>query len=160
MKRRPLIVLIVLIVLIASCSSSSLAFRADDRVEILHPPARAEVELPVQLQWRIELDRGTRRPRFAVFIDRAPVRPGQQLRELVGDSCVDHERCPYRERLAEQHIFVTEETRLTLDAIPARERAEGMISRRRHTATIVFIDRDWRRIGESAFTIEFTVKER
>jgi hypothetical protein len=119
--------------LLVSCVQGQ-AFRVDDRVSITAPRDRAVVDLPVTLTWRAqEIDE----PRFAVFVDRAPVRPGQRV-----------------DRVGDEGVFTTSQTELVI-----RELDEGQGSgRERHTATIVLLDSSGRRIGESAWDVVFEVK--
>jgi hypothetical protein len=141
---------------VPACSGQDLAFRTDERVEIVRPSDRSEVRLPVRLEWRAELGEGAY---FAAFVDRAPIRPGQSLSVLADDACDRTPRCPDLQYLRDRYVFVTERTSLVLDTLPQKGGSTRTGARDRHEATIVLIDPDGRRIGESAYTVEFSVKD-
>jgi hypothetical protein len=144
---------------IAGCSVNNLAFREDDRIDIVSPGDREEVRLPVRIRWTSELDPpASGGPYYAVFLDREPIRPGQSLRSLGDDSCDKTPGCPDLQYLRDRYVFVTDERSLTLDAVPAKDSSQRT-GADRHEATIVLIDRDGRRIGESSYTVEFAVEE-
>lgn len=150
---------LVLLVLSAGCSLSGLAFRQDDRVDILHPLDRATVGLPIELRWHSEVEpRSSGGPYFAVFVDREPIAPGDHLRELADEVCERTPGCPDRAYLADRFVFVTEKTRLRIDAVPASSVTKAGRDKR-HQATIVLVDADGRRMGEAAYTVEFTVED-
>ena len=147
------------VVVLAGCSVSGLAFRADDRVDIVEPEDRAETTLPVTIRWTaddVEADDGG--PYFAVFVDRAPIRPGQSLRALADDSCNRTEGCPDLAYFRDRHVYVTDELEVTIDALPVRS-GQRTAADNRHEATIILLDADGRRLGEAAYTVEFTVEQ-
>ena len=146
-----------------ACVPQGLAFRLDDRLTITAPADRAQVSLPVTLEWEVEdfdvVEPGTD-PRedagyFAVFVDRAPVPPGKTLAHVArNDSgCRAGDGCPDAEYLAGRGIYTTTDTRLVLEQLPRGEEDE----RERHTATIVLLDGAGKRLGESAFEVVFEV---
>lgn len=149
---------------LTGCVSQDLAFRVDDRVEIVTPADRAEVTLPVTLEWEVEDfevvgpgaevrdDAGY----FAVFVDTSPVPPGKTLAHVARDDrgCREQDGCPDAEYLSSRGIWTTTETRLVLDQLP---RTSDDDRRERHTATIVLLDGSGTRIGESAFEVVFEV---
>ena len=141
---------------LSACSTHGLAFRADDRVEIVHPHDGADVRLPVRLRWRSALGPGTY---FAAFVDRAPIRPGESLRVLADETCDRTPRCFDLQYLRDRYVFVTDDESLVLETLP-QTGTPGLGGRDRHEATIVLIDADGRRVGEAAYAIEFEVKER
>jgi hypothetical protein len=138
-----------------SCSVSGLAFRTSDAVQIVSPRDRAEVRLPVRLSWRAP----ARDAFYAAFVDRAPIRPGQSLDVLADDDCRRAPSCPDLQYLRDRYVFVTGGHSLVLDALPQKTGTQRASARHRHQATIVPLDADGRRVGESAYTVEFTVAE-
>lgn len=150
---------IALAAALSGCSVSGLAFQEDHRVRIVSPKDRAEVELPVTIRWTTEdLEPASGDDSyFAVFVDRAPIAPGENLRSLADDSCNRTEGCPDLEYFRDRYVLVTDTTSVTLDAVPNRG-GQRTSAKDRHEATIVLIDADGRRIGEAAFTVEFTVE--
>lgn len=118
-------------VLSAGCAEGQ-AFRVDERVRITAPRDRATVTLPLTLRWEAEgIDGGS----FAIFVDRAPMRPG----------------APFA---AGRGAYRTSETELVIDEVG--EPAGGS---ERHAATIVLLDGDGRRSGESSFDVVFDIDE-
>jgi hypothetical protein len=117
----------------AACVPDGLAFRVDERVSISSPEDREEVSLPLTIDWEVEDFDGT----FAVFVDRAPIGPGDDLPEDLPTG-----------------VFATGDTELVLESLPATSADEDV-----HTVTIVLIDSDGRRLGESAFDVRFETEE-
>lgn len=152
-------------VVLVACQD--LAFREDKRVVILSPEDRSTVSLPVSVSWSVMEFQpvgqdGTQDPSrgsFVVFLDRAPMGPGKDLASLAenDESCRSRE-CPNDEWFRQRHIYVTTETSLELEAVPdTRDRPS---ERDKHEVTIVLVNGRGKRIGESAFAVEFFVKRR
>ena len=143
----------------AACAGDGAAFRRDESVDIVQPDNRAVVELPVHIRWEADLEAGPGGgPYYAVFVDRAPIRPGQSLRALADDSCDDTKGCPDLQYLRDRNVHVTDRTEVTLDVVPRPSTSQRTGARNRHEATIVVIDGDGRRIGEGAYAVEFEVE--
>ena len=130
---RRMLVLLVLTSATAACVPDGLAFRVDERVTITAPDDDEEVTLPLTIDWDVEDFDGS----FAVFVDRAPIGPGDELPESLPAG-----------------VFATGDTEVALEALPS-----GSADDERHTATIVLIGADGRRVGESAFDVTFRVGE-
>lgn len=149
--------------LVPGCSLSGLSFVQDDRVTITAPEDRAQVRLPVTVRWDVEGFEVTGRTGraekdagyFGVFVDRAPPPPGHELEWLLRDDtvCAANPDCPDKEYLAARDIYSTTETSIVIDQVP--EPARGERSRQFHEVTVVLLDGTGRRIGESAFSVEF-----
>lgn len=141
-------------VLASACAVSGLSFVADTRVKILQPEENEEVTVPFTVDWTVDDYDG----RFVLFFDRSPMRPGQDLRSLVPerDPCRAEPGCPDEAWLADRNVYVTDANSLVIDAIP--DRRDNDRGKDRHELTIVLLDRDGRRAGESAFTREFIVE--
>lgn len=156
-----LVAVAVGVMLATGCSD--LQFREDTRLSFLAPRDRADVTLPLTLRWEMRgftptgFDGGTDRGRgvFGVFVDRAPIKAGQDLKAVAGDdtSCQRAPSCPDAGYLAARGVYVTPESSLMLDQL-SRVRQSGPD---RHTATVVLLDGTGRRIGESAWQVDFTV---
>lgn len=147
--------LLGLALITGACSTEGLAFRQDTRLDIVAPADRALVTLPVDVRWEVR-DQGLTGP-FAVLVDRAPPAPGRTLASLVSDEpgCVPSQGCPDAAYLAERNIFRTTATSFRVE----RVRDDGVEGRReRHEVTVVLLDAEGRRRGESAFSVEFEVK--
>jgi len=142
--------------LVASCAVHGLDFVATSAIQITSPANRASVLLPLQITWTApSIHSSPDGPYFAVFVDRAPVQPGQSLRALADSSCNSTPGCPDVSYLADRFVYVTDTTSVTVDALPAPIAASRSTIGDLHQATIVLIDGNGRRIGETAYTVEF-----
>jgi hypothetical protein len=156
--------IVVLGLLLSACNAGGLNFREDRRLSILAPDDLQTVSLPVTIRWEMKDfdvldgpdgsgDGG--RGRFAVFLDRTPMPPGKDLDWLArnDDSCRPNPDCPNEKWLNDRKVWVLSETELTFETMAVRdERGRDL-----HEATIVLLDGRNRRIGESAFAVEFVV---
>ena len=157
---------------LTGCLPQGLAFRVDDRLEILRPADQATVPLPVTVEWSIEdfevVEPGSRSASgddgaaenagyFAVFLDTAPPPPGKPLSWVArnDNACRPQEGCPDPAYLAARGIYATTDTRIVFEQFPVppadSKRAE------RHSVTVILLDPAGERIGESAYQVDFTV---
>ena len=157
--------LAVLCSVLSACVPQGLAFRVDERLTFTSPEERSTVTLPLTLDWEMRdfeitaPGSGERREDagyFAVFVDGAPMPPGEPLRWVArkDTGCREDDGCPDAEYLASRGIYTTTETELVLEQLP---RLGDDDRRERHRATIVLLDAGGSRIGESAFEIVFDV---
>lgn len=160
--------LLALCAALAGCVPQGLAFRVDERLTFSSPEDRSTVRLPVTLDWEIRdfevVPPGTGDARdgagyFAVFVDASPMPPGKPLRWIArkDTSCRAADGCPDEEYLRARGVYTTTETELVLDQLPLTTGSDDRDRRERHRATIVLLDADGRRIGESAFEIAFDI---
>lgn len=143
-----------------------LQFRQDHRVSFTAPADRSTVTTPVTLRWSVRdfaltgldgsRDRG--QGAFGVFIDRAPVRPGEDLRSVASgdESCLRSPGCPDAAYLAARGVYTTTQPRLTVDRL-VRTAPSGRPDL--HRATVVLLDGTGSRIGESAWQRDFRVAD-
>jgi hypothetical protein len=155
--------------LLSGCVSQDLAFRIDKRLTIDSPEARSEVTLPVTVRWHVEdfdvVAPGTSATGigdsgyFGVFVDGAPQPPGKPLAWVARKdrTCRAADGCPDAQYLAARNIYSTSDTSITFQQLP---RPSDTKRKERHSVTIVLLDTHGRRIGESAFYVEFTVKRK
>jgi hypothetical protein len=156
--------LLAVVVLAPGCSDVEL--ERDGRVRFLAPPEGARVELPLVMRWSVEPEhfratgfdgsRSGRRGLFAVFVDSAPMRPGQHL-----DSLADRDRtcraspgCPDRAWLTEHGIYLATRPELVLRGVPTGS-GRRVPGGRRHQATLVLLDGRGVRTGEGAWIRSF-----
>jgi hypothetical protein len=131
-------------IVMGACSTSDLNFRADTRVKFRTPAARQTVQLPVTVAWEASsLPTGSH---FGVFVDRAPVKPGHGLGALSPDE------------LHTQNVYVTDATSLAFDTLPDTNAGKRHQAKETQRVTIVYLDAGNRRVGESAFALEFFLK--
>lgn len=152
--------------LAASCgitrTDAPISFSADHRLSFESPEQEADVELPVRLDWEVEdfpLRGGNR---FAVFIDEPPVGPKRVVRLQV---CTEGEKLPPQAgsmrkvcKDDRKRIFFADDTSLTIDCFEPRFDAPKR-QRNAHTATVILIDGDDRRVGQAATRVRFHVDE-
>src|SRR5919108_2969524 len=104
-----------LALLLCGCAVEGLAFRSDDRVDVVAPDDLTEVTLPFTVQWTARDVRG----RFGVFVDRTPQPPGKTLDWFArdDDECERVPGCPDKAYFAERRIFTTDERSFTVEAV-------------------------------------------
>jgi hypothetical protein len=92
---------------------------------------------------------------FAVFIDRAPVRPGQTLAAVSKNtpSCQHTTLCMTPSYLAGEQVYVTTKDELRLQSVA--DILSNNESTQFHTATVILMNTAGKRISESAWTVEF-----
>jgi hypothetical protein len=155
-RRRAAATASVLLLVTSGCGYSNLAFRQDDRLSFVTPEDRAEVTLPLTVRWTVEdFEVGPDGGSFAVFVDRAPQPPGKPLEWLArdDDSCRVADGCPDDDWYAMRDVYPTTEEELTIDQLPSRSDDR----RELHEVTVVLLDEDGRRVGETGWTREFEV---
>lgn len=159
--------LLAVLVLAGGCRTQGLAFRQDDRVEIVAPEENETVTLPFTLEWSVEdfdivgpdgsdtNDAGY----FGIFIDQTPMPPGESLRYIArdDDSCLRSADCPDETYLSDRNIYLTTDTQMTIDALQDTRPVDRPSAPDDHEITIVLLNGSNERIGEAAFTVEFTV---
>jgi hypothetical protein len=152
---------------LAGCSTSQLQFKNDHRLTFQTPKERAKVKAPLTVEWSMRgfeatgLDGSTDKDRgvFAVFVDRAPMPVGKDLKWLFrNDSGCKHDaRCPSRQQLADRDVLVTTDTHVTIDVLPQVGEGKGD---EQHFVNVVLLDGTGHRIGESAWYLPFRSKRR
>jgi hypothetical protein len=153
---RRVALLLALVLLANGCAVTGIAFREDDRLSFVSPGDRDEVTLPLTVTWEVEDFDVPNDGFFAVFVDRAPQPPGKTLEWLArnDDSCRVADGCPDEEWFAQRDVFRTRDTELTIERLPARSDDR----REFHEVTVVLVDGEGRRIGETGWTLEFQVE--
>lgn len=142
---------------LAACSTSGLAFRADDRLQIDNLDDRSTIEVPFTLEFSFDGDLPAgQATAFGVLIDWTPPPPGAPLSDLLADdpACRGPQGCPegYLER---NRITVTTDTTYEMDNVPVgsdRQERRGF-----HEVTIILVDDQGRRVGESSAFARFRV---
>src|SRR5207237_908146 len=117
---RGALVLVFCLASISACSFSQLQFTVDHRLAFVTPKARELVHAPLKIQWTMKdfvasgLDgsRDKGHGVFAVFVDRAPMPVGKDLKWLARDDagCTRDPRCPDAQYLSDQGVYVTTDT--------------------------------------------------
>lgn len=156
--RRLLNCAIVVALLAASgCGIGDLKFREDRRIEIESPADRAEVQLPIVVEWKAQrsriggTDSGPADPgrHFGVFVNVVPQPPGKGLEYFFrkDPTCRPAKSCVTAEYLARVGVFETTETTFTIENIGQRS---GVPKDQQdwHEVTVAMLDASGRRIGE------------
>lgn len=142
---------------LSGCSDyTALAYHQDRSLHFTAPPARTLVKVPFTLRWEQPASPATS---YAVFIDRAPVRPGHSLRDVAGkdEACKKNPACPDAQYLADRGVYVTTDSELTLTSVAPLTSQESI---QLHDAVVVMLDARGRRIGESGWRLEFKLRKR
>jgi hypothetical protein len=145
------------------CTTTGLAFRKDDRLRLYDLPDRVEITVPHDIHWTFA---GTLAPpssegagdatAFAVLIDWTPPPPGRTLESLLSSDpvCRGPLGCPDG-YLARNRIYVTTDTSFTIDNVATgSSRTER---RTYHELTVVLVDAQGRRVGETAAWSRFRI---
>ena len=149
----------------SGCGLRGLNFVQDERVRIAAPRDNAEVRVPFTVRWTVEdfevtgptATSSSSAGYFGVFVDRAPPGPGRTLASLAeGDAvCKATKGCPDEAYLAGHRAYTTTDTAFRIEQLPELTRDR---EREAHEVTVVLLDGKGRRIGESAFRVEFHVR--
>lgn len=153
---------VLLLPALAGCAPEGLQFRNDDRLVFASPGVRELVSAPVTVRWSMSdfeavgldgsrtADRGV----FAIFVDRAPMPVGQDLRWLFRDDprCARTRDCPDADFLADNDVFLTTEPSLVLEQLPQVDALDGEET---HDVSVVLLDGTGRRAVESAWYLPF-----
>ena len=152
---------------LAGCGTGPLAFHNDHRLAFVSPAARSLVHTPLTVRWSMRefhltgLD-GSRNPAqgtFAVFVDRAPMPVGADLKWFAAHDpgCQRNPACPDGTYLANRGVHLTTDASLTLDVLPP---VAAGVGDEQHSVTVVLLDGAGRRFAESAWYLPFTSPHR
>jgi hypothetical protein len=86
---------------------------------------------------------------FAVFLDRPPLRPGENLQALVDSTCKRTPGCANDQYFENKFIFLTGASHVELTSLPRRKV---------HVLTIVLMNQNNVRVGETVATVHFRVR--
>ena len=138
---------------LASCSVSNHNVFNDHRLQFVEPPSRAHVRVPVTVRWTMRDAAGA--SSFAIFVDRSPVAPGQTLRAVADRdlSCQRTPGCPDTSYLADRQIYTTAGDSFVLDRVA--DFTDNREKQQLHEVTVVLLDSSGRRMGESAWYLDF-----
>ena len=91
---------------------------------------------------------------FAVFVDQAPIQPGQTLKSVCKSDPFERgdRNCPTTSYLEGRRIFLTTDDRVTLQSIP--NLVGNKDKKQLHSFVVVLMDTGGRRIGESAWELD------
>jgi hypothetical protein len=154
-------------VVLTGCSFDKLQFTNDERLDFVSPKERARVTAPLTVSWTMQgfepigLDgsRDEHRGVYAVFVDRAPMPVGKDLKWIFRDDhgCKRDARCPSLQQLADRGILITTEPQATIEVLPQVGQGKGD---EQHYVNVVLLDGTGHRIGESGWYLPFKSKRR
>lgn len=151
--RRSLLTVLTLLSLLTSCATSGLAFRQDDRLQLVELRDRDTITLPYQLDFTFDGELPAPATAFAVLVDWTPPAPGDALTELFDDdpACSGPLGCPdgYLER---NRIHVVTDGPVMITDVPAGNGRGDF-----HEVTVVLVDDAGRRVGETSAFARFEV---
>jgi hypothetical protein len=167
-SRRTTRVAVTLLVLFTACGTNGLSFVTDERVKIVAPVDRSQVQLPVTVRWTVR-DFSLTGPApstspnagyFGVFVDRAPQPPGETFADLAKNdaTCKVTPGCPNTGYFESLGAYTTMSTSFTIRDLPEIRREEERDLRDFHEVNVVLLNGRGERIGESAFTVQFELK--
>ena len=93
---------------------------------------------------------------FAIFIDRAPVRPGQTLAAIADRQCRRTPGCVNAGYLSDRGVYTTTSDSLTLTQVASLNSYQNVQT---HEATVVLVDSAGKRVGESAWYLDFRMRK-
>ena len=165
--------------------TSQMQFVKDDRLTFQSPDDYELTELPLTVSWTMEDFEVLPKPEkpakggkgaktvtaadvpeptedagyFAVFVDRAPIKPGRTL-EDVGDGdplCEGNPACPDKTYLEAEGVYTTRKPTITLELVKALSSKEKI---QLHQVTVIVLDSEGRRIGETAWFRYFKLENK
>lgn len=122
----------MLVALAAAGCTTTGSYSEATRFDIVAPPDRAEVELPVRVAWEPD----GRAHRYAVVVDRPAMPPGETVDWFGSDAA---------------GVVETDATEIVL----GRSLSASSSRSARHSVVVVALDRDGRRIDETAAHVSF-----
>lgn len=147
----------------AGCTTTGLAFRRDDRLQLHDFPDRSHITVPHRIHWTFAgtlASQSTGAPgvaaAFGVLIDWTPPPPGRSLESLLSSdpACRGPLGCPDG-YLAQNRIYVT--TATTFDIVDVPTGSVRTEQRTFHELTIVLVDAEGRRVGETSAWTRFRI---
>ena len=158
--KRPLPLLAAMVMLSAGCGGVDRAFRQEGGLRITGPSHGSTVTLPLSVRWADD-DAGPAR-RYAVFVDRAPMPPGQDLDWLArdDDACRTSPGCPDEAWLNDHAVYTASGLEAAVRAVPSSVLGDRTRSDDGHRVVVVPLDREGRRTSEQVATRLFFVRSR
>ena len=140
----------------AACGTHGLSFKLDERIAMVSPTDHATVTVPLTVRWTEDDSLRDTVRSYGVLVDRTPPPAGKTLAWLFrnDDSC-GTTGCPDSLYRAQRGVLSTEATSVVLTEVATRgERNDGQ----GHEVTVILLDGDGRRVGEGAWSRQFTVE--
>jgi hypothetical protein len=169
--------LAVFCLLVASaCQTTGMSFTREDRLAIETPQPREVVDLPVEVRWNAssDLERDVEDSDgelyFAVFVDRAPIRGGKDISDMVDAECRRTPGCGDEAWFNERGVYFTSQGSIVVRELEDLRHDRDREDRDLHKATVVVMRRaeepvldalyDGTRDGEGAVSVQFWLDRR
>lgn len=154
MRPRPEVMAVACAAALGGCD---ITLRADDRLTFVAPPEGAIVETPLRVEWQVAEGRAAR---FAVFVDRPPMRPGETIHDLARRDvvCRTSPGCPDATWLEQKGVYLVD-TPEALVTLIRRDRGRPGRHGRRHELTVVLLDAGGHRTTEAYWTRSVYIEE-
>ena len=134
---------------VSACNG--LQFEQDRRLTFTSPRANALTTAPLTVTWSMtDYPTAPGQDEFAVFVDKAPIKVGQDLRSIVPARTPD---AGVPALLNSLQVYATPDSSVTVTNI--RDIANNTAKRQTHTVTVILVDGSGRRTSESAWTRTF-----
>ena len=159
-----------------SCQTTGMSFTREDRLAIEAPRPRALVELPVEMRWDTsrelarDIEDSDDELYFAVFVDRAPIRGGKDISDMVDAECRRTPGCGDEAWFNERGVYFTSEPSIVIRDLEDLRHDRNREDRDLHRATVVVMRRaeepvldalyDGTRDGEGAVSVQFWLDRR
>ena len=130
-------------VLVGSGCQTQLLFRNDHRITITTPSSFANVHKPLTIRWVTRDFTAPQDGHYEVFLDRDPQPPGESLHYFAGQSL--------------QFIWTVDTTSFRVPYLPLPDPNAPQLEQEHHTVTVILVDTQGRRIGETSGFVEFYV---
>ncbi len=130
-------------VLLGGGCQSQLLFRNDHRITIVSPADFSNVRGPVTIRWVTRDFSAPADGHFEVFLDRDPQPPGETLHYFAGQSLLD--------------IWTVDTTSFLIPRFPLPDPAAPKQEQEHHEITVILVDGQGRRIGETSAFVEFNL---
>ena len=170
------LLVVSLLITASACQTSGMAFTRDTRIHIDAPPSRSTLALPVELRWTAapelvaSIARSGGDRYFGVFVDREPVRAGNDISAMVDTECRRTPGCGTEAWFNDRGVYFTRGTSVTLRDLDDLRVDRARESRDLHRVTVVVMRRAERRVlssvidgtrdGEGASAVEFWIERR
>ena len=141
-------------IVLAGCRTTGLLFTKGSEFRILTPKSAATVTLPLEVSWS-DTGAAAHGDRFAVFLDQGPISPGENLENLLPNTCKQNPLCKSASYLTSLNVYITSHHSLVLDGLPDGGVTGQTTGRETHSVTVVVINRAGTRVGEEFAAIDF-----
>ena len=158
--------LAVMAVVLSGCGITAkdapITIKNDRRLHMVSPGDEDKVSIPVTVKWRVDSFPIANGNHFGVFVDRAPLGARKLLRWRI---CSEQEKQPIQPgenrslcKDDRKTVFLTDKPEYTFNCFEPKINAPSR-TRYQHEVTIILLDGNDQRVGETATSVKFDVPE-